>query len=49
MKHTMKNTPATTFTKVSAHLVEEIVSKADPTNLFGRKGIFQPLKKTNTR
>ncbi|WP_417905038.1 hypothetical protein [Candidatus Tisiphia endosymbiont of Micropterix aruncella] len=30
---------------ISNHLVEELLSKANPSELFGRDGLFQHLKK----
>ncbi|WP_250311491.1 hypothetical protein [Rickettsia endosymbiont of Oedothorax gibbosus] len=30
---------------ISNQLVEELLSKADPSELFGRDGLFQQLKK----
>ncbi len=30
---------------ISNHLVEELLSKANPSELFGRDGLFQQLKK----
>lgn len=30
---------------ISNNLVEELLSKADPSKLFGKEGLFQQLKK----